>query len=107
MKKSHNERSKLKDHEDIVAILINIKKFHVKQITKLGGISNLILSANGDSVDKDQIDYESIENAHYSAIAYGIPKFTGIPTNVPLNAVLFALKVYGYPICWNDTIPVD
>ncbi|KAA6392475.1 MAG: hypothetical protein EZS28_011997 [Streblomastix strix] len=72
--------------------------------------------------EKDQLDYEPIENAHYSSIAYGMyesriwgtlttqnsrPKFTGTPTNIPLNAVLFAQKVYGYPIDWTGSIPID
>ncbi|KAA6402075.1 MAG: hypothetical protein EZS28_002394 [Streblomastix strix] len=102
------------------------------------GTSNKILIANGDTNDKDQLDYEPIENAHYSSIAYGKvyislqitptgpdtvhnsgytlfsivdnaikTKFSGTPTNIPLNAVLFAQKVIGYPICWNGAIPID
>ncbi|KAA6341182.1 MAG: hypothetical protein EZS28_052475, partial [Streblomastix strix] len=35
------------------------------------------------------------------------PKFSGTPTNIPLNAVLFAQKVYGYPIDWTGAIPID
>ncbi|KAA6391151.1 MAG: hypothetical protein EZS28_013325 [Streblomastix strix] len=35
------------------------------------------------------------------------PQFTGTPFNIPLNAVMFAQKVIGYPICWNGTIPID
>ncbi|KAA6397201.1 MAG: hypothetical protein EZS28_007272 [Streblomastix strix] len=35
------------------------------------------------------------------------PQFTGTPFNIPLNAVMFAQKVLGYPICWNVTIPID
>ncbi|KAA6403800.1 MAG: hypothetical protein EZS28_000675 [Streblomastix strix] len=35
------------------------------------------------------------------------PKFTGTPYNIPLNAVMFAQKVIGYPICWNGAIPID
>ncbi|KAA6400537.1 MAG: hypothetical protein EZS28_003931 [Streblomastix strix] len=35
------------------------------------------------------------------------PKFTGTPYNIPLNAVMFAQKVYGYPICQNGAIPID
>ncbi|KAA6373225.1 MAG: hypothetical protein EZS28_031248 [Streblomastix strix] len=35
------------------------------------------------------------------------PKFSGTTHNLPLNAVLFGQKVYGYPICWNGAIPID
>ncbi|KAA6399244.1 MAG: hypothetical protein EZS28_005232 [Streblomastix strix] len=35
------------------------------------------------------------------------PKFTGTTRNIPLNAVMFAQKVLGYPICWNGAIPID
>ncbi|KAA6373268.1 MAG: hypothetical protein EZS28_031205 [Streblomastix strix] len=35
------------------------------------------------------------------------PQFTGILFNISLNAVLFAQKVIGYPICWNGAIPID
>ncbi|KAA6383246.1 MAG: hypothetical protein EZS28_021228 [Streblomastix strix] len=35
------------------------------------------------------------------------PQFTGTPFNIPLNAVLFAQKVIGYPICWTGAIPID
>ncbi|KAA6403123.1 MAG: hypothetical protein EZS28_001352 [Streblomastix strix] len=35
------------------------------------------------------------------------PQFTGIPFKIPLNAVMFAQKVIGYPICWNGAIPID
>ncbi|KAA6397435.1 MAG: hypothetical protein EZS28_007039 [Streblomastix strix] len=40
------------------------------RIIKLGGTSNQILLANGDTIDKDKLDYEPIENARYSSIAY-------------------------------------
>ncbi|KAA6379523.1 MAG: hypothetical protein EZS28_024949 [Streblomastix strix] len=118
-----------------------------------GGTSNQILLANGDTIDKNKLDYEPIENARYSSIAYGMyeqriwgtltsqnsrvyislqithsdpntvwqsgytlfsivdnaikPKFSGTPTNIPLNAVTFAQKVIGYPICWNGAIPIE
>ncbi|KAA6369531.1 MAG: hypothetical protein EZS28_034943 [Streblomastix strix] len=123
------------------------------KIIKQCGTSNQILLANGDTIDKDKLDYEPIENARYSSIAYGMyearlwgtlttqnsrvylsmlmmhsdpnttcqsgntlfsivdnaikPKFSGTPTNIPLNAVLFAQKVYGYPIDWTDAIAMD
>ncbi|KAA6368675.1 MAG: hypothetical protein EZS28_035797 [Streblomastix strix] len=35
MRKNLNERSKQKDHEDIVTILINIKKFHLKLLRSI------------------------------------------------------------------------
>ncbi|KAA6388208.1 MAG: hypothetical protein EZS28_016267 [Streblomastix strix] len=35
------------------------------------------------------------------------PQFTGTPFNIPLNAVMFAQKIIGYPICWNGAIPID
>ncbi|KAA6381015.1 MAG: hypothetical protein EZS28_023456 [Streblomastix strix] len=35
------------------------------------------------------------------------PQFTGTPFTIPLNAVMFAQKVLGYPICWNGAIPID
>ncbi|KAA6352676.1 MAG: hypothetical protein EZS28_051797 [Streblomastix strix] len=125
----------------------------VGKIIKQGGTSNQILLANGDTIDKDKLDYEPIENARYSSIAYGMyesrlwgtlttqnsrvylsmlmmhsdpnttcqsgytlfsivdnaikPKFSGTPTNIPLNAVLFAQKVYGYPIDWTGAIAMD
>ncbi|KAA6385058.1 MAG: hypothetical protein EZS28_019416 [Streblomastix strix] len=125
----------------------------VGKIIKQGGTSNQILLANGDTVDKDKLDYEPIENARYSSIAYGMyesriwgtvttqnsrvylslfmkhsdpntltesgynlfsivdnaikPKFSGTPTNIPLNAVMFVLRVIGYPIDWNGAIPID
>ncbi|KAA6361405.1 MAG: hypothetical protein EZS28_043069 [Streblomastix strix] len=123
------------------------------KIIKQGGTSNQILLANGDTIEKDQLDYEPIENARYSSIAYGMyesrawgtlttqnsrvylsmqithsdpnttcqsgytlfsivdnaikPKFSGTPTNIPLNAVLFAQKVYAYPIDWTGAIALD
>ncbi|KAA6367612.1 MAG: hypothetical protein EZS28_036861 [Streblomastix strix] len=107
------------------------------KIIKQGGTSNQILLANGDTIDKDKLDYEPIENARYSAIAYGMyetrvwgtlttqnsrvylsmlmkhsdpntvwqsgytlfsivdnaikPKFSGTPTNIPLNAVILLI----------------
>ncbi|KAA6401558.1 MAG: hypothetical protein EZS28_002912 [Streblomastix strix] len=104
------------------------------KIIKLDGTSNQILLANGDTIDKDKLDSEPIENANTKPIAYGMyeqrirgpntesqsgytlfpivdiaikPKFTGTPSNIPLSAVLFAQKVYGYPICWNGAIAMD
>ncbi|KAA6395991.1 MAG: hypothetical protein EZS28_008482 [Streblomastix strix] len=111
-------------------VITGIKSFTqpitANRIIKLGGTSNQILLANGDTIDKDQLDYEPIENARYSAIAYGMyeqriwgytlfsivdnaikPKFSGTPTNIPLNPVLFAQKVYGYPIDWTGAIAMD
>ncbi|KAA6358474.1 MAG: hypothetical protein EZS28_045999 [Streblomastix strix] len=35
------------------------------------------------------------------------PKFSGTTHNIPLNAVLFAQKVYGYPIDWTGAIAKD
>ncbi|KAA6374868.1 MAG: hypothetical protein EZS28_029605 [Streblomastix strix] len=35
------------------------------------------------------------------------PQFKGTPFNISFNAVLFAQKVIGYPICWNGAIPID
>ncbi|KAA6369802.1 MAG: hypothetical protein EZS28_034671 [Streblomastix strix] len=35
------------------------------------------------------------------------PQFTGATFTIPLNAVMFAQKVIGYPICWNGAIPID
>ncbi|KAA6399968.1 MAG: hypothetical protein EZS28_004507 [Streblomastix strix] len=35
------------------------------------------------------------------------PQFTSTPFTIPLNAVMFAQKVLGYPICWNGAIPID
>ncbi|KAA6396396.1 MAG: hypothetical protein EZS28_008075 [Streblomastix strix] len=50
-----------------------------------------------------------IENAIKQTLAYdeAKPQFTGTPFNIPLNAVMFAQKVIGYPICWNGAIPID
>ncbi|KAA6375419.1 MAG: hypothetical protein EZS28_029056 [Streblomastix strix] len=50
-----------------------------------------------------------IENAIKQTIAYdeAKPQFTGTPFKIPLNAVMFAQKVIGYPICWNGAIPID
>ncbi|KAA6402365.1 MAG: hypothetical protein EZS28_002100 [Streblomastix strix] len=94
----------------------------VGKIIKQGGTSNQILLANGDTIDKDKLDYESIEDATYQSIAYGMyerliqdtfttqnsrSKFTGPPHNIPINAMMFAQKVIGYPICWNCAIPID
>ncbi|KAA6365611.1 MAG: hypothetical protein EZS28_038863 [Streblomastix strix] len=123
------------------------------KIIKQGGTSNQILLANGDTIDKDQLAYEPIENARYSSIEYGMyeqriwgtlttqnsrvyislqithsdpntqcesgytlisivdnaikPKFSGTPSNITLNAVMFAYKGSGYPILWNGAIPID
>ncbi|KAA6402378.1 MAG: hypothetical protein EZS28_002096 [Streblomastix strix] len=132
-------------------VITGIKSFTqpitANRIIKLGGTSNQILLANGDTIDKDKLDYEPIENARYSAIAYGMyetrlwgtlttqnsrvylsmlmkhsdpntvwqsgytlfsivdnaikPKFTGTPSNIQLNAVMFAQRVIGYPIDWT------
>ncbi|KAA6371083.1 MAG: hypothetical protein EZS28_033392 [Streblomastix strix] len=35
------------------------------------------------------------------------PKFSGTQDNIPLNAVMFAQKVYGYPIDWTGAIAID
>ncbi|KAA6380848.1 MAG: hypothetical protein EZS28_023623 [Streblomastix strix] len=35
------------------------------------------------------------------------PKFSGTTHNIPLNAVLFAQKVYGYPIDWTGAIAMN
>ncbi|KAA6366935.1 MAG: hypothetical protein EZS28_037538 [Streblomastix strix] len=50
-----------------------------------------------------------IENAIKQTITYdeAKPQFTGTPSNIPLNAVMFAQKVLGYPICWNGAIQID
>ncbi|KAA6371894.1 MAG: hypothetical protein EZS28_032582 [Streblomastix strix] len=138
-------------------VITGIKSFTqpitANKIIKLGGTSNQILLTNGDTIDKDKLDYEPIENARYQAIAYGMyetrlwgtlttqnsrvylsmlmnhsdpntqcysgytlfsivdnaikPKFSGIPANIPLNAVMFVTKVYGYPIDWTGSIPID
>ncbi|KAA6390296.1 MAG: hypothetical protein EZS28_014179 [Streblomastix strix] len=50
-----------------------------------------------------------IENAIKQTIAYdeAKPQFIGTPFKIPLNAVMFAQKVIGYPICWNGAIPMD
>ncbi|KAA6356045.1 MAG: hypothetical protein EZS28_048427 [Streblomastix strix] len=123
------------------------------QFIKINGTDNQLLLANGDTIDKDKLDYEPIENATYQAIGYGMyehliwgtvtmqnsrvyislqithsdpntvwqsgytlftivdnaikPKFSGTEHNIPLNAVMFAQKVIGYPICWNGAIPID
>ncbi|KAA6392999.1 MAG: hypothetical protein EZS28_011475 [Streblomastix strix] len=88
------------------------------KIIKQGGTSNQILLANGDTIEKDQLEYEPIENARYSSIAYRMyesraqgtvttQKVDGTPTNIPLNAVLFAQKVYGNPIDWTGAIAMD
>ncbi|KAA6378693.1 MAG: hypothetical protein EZS28_025781 [Streblomastix strix] len=42
------------------------------RIIKQGGTGNQILLANGDTIDKDQLDYEPIENAGTRSIAYGM-----------------------------------
>ncbi|KAA6363114.1 MAG: hypothetical protein EZS28_041359, partial [Streblomastix strix] len=42
------------------------------KIIKQGGTSNQILLANGDTIEKDQLDYDPIENARFSSIAYGM-----------------------------------
>ncbi|KAA6361057.1 MAG: hypothetical protein EZS28_043416 [Streblomastix strix] len=58
--------------------------------------------------EDDAYDYKAplptppIEYAIYQSIAYGITTH-----NIPLNAVMFAQKVIGYPICWNGAIPID
>ncbi|KAA6360509.1 MAG: hypothetical protein EZS28_043964 [Streblomastix strix] len=90
--------------------------------------------ANEDTIDKDQLDYEPIDNASIRSIAYGMyeqlirdpntvwqsgntlisivsedikPKFTGTTRNIPLNTIMFATKNYDYPICWYGAIPID
>ncbi|KAA6362040.1 MAG: hypothetical protein EZS28_042432 [Streblomastix strix] len=35
------------------------------------------------------------------------PQFSGTTHNLPLNAVMFANKVYGYPIDWTGALPID
>ncbi|KAA6371230.1 MAG: hypothetical protein EZS28_033242, partial [Streblomastix strix] len=99
-------------------VITGIKSFTqpitANKIIKLGGTSNQILLANGDTIEKDQLDYEPIENVRYSSIAYGMYESrawgtltTGTATNIPLNAVLFAQKVYGYSIDWTGAIAMD
>ncbi|KAA6366408.1 MAG: hypothetical protein EZS28_038065 [Streblomastix strix] len=43
------------------------------------------------------------DHAYISIVIYhsAKPKFSGTPRNIPLNAVMFAQKVYGYPIDWT------
>ncbi|KAA6383542.1 MAG: hypothetical protein EZS28_020930 [Streblomastix strix] len=57
-------------------VITGIKSFTqpitANRIIKLGGTSNKILLANGDTIDKDQLVNEPIENARYSSIAYGM-----------------------------------
>ncbi|KAA6359683.1 MAG: hypothetical protein EZS28_044791 [Streblomastix strix] len=149
-----NEDEQINQQEQIIrGIKTFLSPIIAGKIIKQGGTSNQILLANGDTIEKDQLDYEPIENARYSSIAYGMyeqriwgtvttqnsrvyislqithsdpntltesgytlfsivdnaikPKFSGTPTNIPLNAVMFAQKVIGYPICWNGAIPID
>ncbi|KAA6361909.1 MAG: hypothetical protein EZS28_042564 [Streblomastix strix] len=118
------KKTSLSDLETLntAQVITGIKSFTqpitANRIIKLGGTSNQILLANGDTIDKDKLDYEPIENARYSSIAYGMYEsrpwvhqqrkiVDGTPTNIPLNAVLFAQKVYGYPIDWTGAIAMD
>ncbi|KAA6365669.1 MAG: hypothetical protein EZS28_038804 [Streblomastix strix] len=61
---------------EIIQTIRGVKTFLqpiiVGKIIKQGGTSNQILLANGDTIDKDKLDYEPIENARYSSIAYGM-----------------------------------
>ncbi|KAA6354552.1 MAG: hypothetical protein EZS28_049921, partial [Streblomastix strix] len=41
------------------------------QFIKINGTDNQLLLANGDTIDKDKLAYEPIENATYQSIAYG------------------------------------
>ncbi|KAA6380301.1 MAG: hypothetical protein EZS28_024170, partial [Streblomastix strix] len=56
--------------------------------------------------DPDHVHYDGY--TLFSIIDNAIkPKFSGTPTNIPLNAVMFAQKVYGYPIDWTGAIAID
>ncbi|KAA6370149.1 MAG: hypothetical protein EZS28_034325 [Streblomastix strix] len=61
---------------EIIQIIRGVKTFLspiiAGQIIKQGGTSNQILLANGDTIEKDQLNYEPIENARYSSIAQGM-----------------------------------
>ncbi|KAA6383836.1 MAG: hypothetical protein EZS28_020638 [Streblomastix strix] len=83
----------------------------VKKFIKTDGTENQILLANSDSIDKYKLDYEPIENARYSAIAYGMneqriwePKFSGTPSKIPLIAVIYATKQSSQPIIWTNSV---
>ncbi|KAA6402396.1 MAG: hypothetical protein EZS28_002082 [Streblomastix strix] len=75
--------------------------------------SFVLSGCNIDPQDRDgliaPLPIPPIENAIKQTIAYdeAKPQFTGTPFNIPLNAVMFAQKVIGYPICWNGAIPID
>ncbi|KAA6357066.1 MAG: hypothetical protein EZS28_047407 [Streblomastix strix] len=56
--------------------------------------------------DPDSVHYDGY--TLFSIVDNAIkPKFSGTPTNIPLNAVMFAQKVYGYPIDWIGAIAID
>ncbi|KAA6392990.1 MAG: hypothetical protein EZS28_011484 [Streblomastix strix] len=70
---------------------------------KIGGTDNQILLANGDTIDKDKLDYEPIENATQQAVAYGI----GTSRNIPLNAFMHNTKQPTTPVVWLNPIAID
>ncbi|KAA6369957.1 MAG: hypothetical protein EZS28_034516, partial [Streblomastix strix] len=106
------------------------------KLIKTGGIGNQILLTNGDTTDKDKLDYQPIENATYQSIACGTyeqriwctltvqnsrvyisllvahsdpntPKFSGTPSNIPLNAVIYVTKQSSNPIVWTNSVAID
>ncbi|KAA6359948.1 MAG: hypothetical protein EZS28_044525 [Streblomastix strix] len=73
------------------------------QFIKTNGTDNQLLLANGDTIDKDKLDYEPIENATSQAVAYGI----GTPRNIPLKAFMYNTKQPTTPVVWLNPIAID
>ncbi|KAA6400280.1 MAG: hypothetical protein EZS28_004189 [Streblomastix strix] len=62
---------------------------------------------NKKKVNEDDIEIILVEPLMRFLSYIVESKFPGTPNNIPLNAVLFAIKDYRYPILWNGTIPID
>ncbi|KAA6354196.1 MAG: hypothetical protein EZS28_050277, partial [Streblomastix strix] len=94
-----DEDDQINQQEQIIrGIKTFLQPIIVGKIIKQGGTSDQILLANGDTIDKDKLDYEPIENATQQSVAYGMyeqllwgtlttqnsrPKFSGTPRNIP------------------------
>ncbi|KAA6381388.1 MAG: hypothetical protein EZS28_023085 [Streblomastix strix] len=111
---------------EILNVINGVKTFLqpvvAEKFVKNNGASNQILLANGDTIDKDKLDYEPIQNATYQAVAYGMyeqllwgtlttqnsrPKFSGTPRNIPLNAFMYNTKQPTTPVVWLNPIAID
>ncbi|KAA6382194.1 MAG: hypothetical protein EZS28_022279 [Streblomastix strix] len=72
------------------------------QFIKNNGTDNQLLLANGDTIDKDKLAYQPIENATYQAIAYGMYEQLLWGTLTTQNS-----RQSTTPVVWLNPIAID